>query len=47
MGPDPDEALHREGLVGTQGLVDPPDPEGHLPRAIDVVGVHVLRESVL
>ena len=47
VGPDPYQRLHREGLVGLQGLVDASYPAGHLTGTVDVVRLHVLSESVL
>ena len=47
VGPDADEALHREGLQGPQGLEDAPHPAGHLSGGVDVVGLGVLGEAFL
>ena len=47
MGPDADQALHRQGLQGPQGLEDAPHPAGHLSGGVDVVGLGVLGEALL
>lgn len=47
MGPDPNEAFHRQRLQGPQRLEDPPHPASHLSGRVDVVRLCVLRESLL
>lgn len=45
--PNPDEAFHRQRLQRPQGLEDAPHPPCHLSGRVDVVGLGVLRESLL
>ena len=47
MNPDSDKSLNGEGLQRFEGLVDSPHPASHLTRTVDVVGLHVLSESIL
>lgn len=47
VGPDPNEAFHRQRLQGPQRLEDPPHPASHLSGRVDVVRLCVLRESLL
>ena len=47
MCPHSHQALHGEGLQRLEGLVDTPDPAGHLTGTVDVVGLHVLGETIL
>lgn len=47
VGPDSDQALHREGLQGPQGLEDPPYPPSHLSGGVDVMRLGVLGKTLL
>ena len=47
MGPDSHQTLDGERLNGLEGLVDALDPASHLSRGVDVVGLHLLRETLL
>lgn len=47
MSPNSHQALHGEGLQGLQGLIYTSHPTGHLTRAVNVVGLHVLGEALL
>lgn len=47
MGPEADEALDGERLQRPDGLDDAAHPARHLARRVDVVRLHVLRETLL
>lgn len=47
MGPDADETLHIQRLQGPQSLTDSAHPARHFTRAVHVVRLHVLGESLL
>ena len=47
VGPDPHQTLDGEALQRLEGLVDALDPASHFSRAVDVVRLHLLGESLL
>ena len=47
VGPDPHQTLDGEALQRLEGLIDALDPASHFSRAVDVVRLHLLGESLL
>ena len=47
VGPEPDESFGGQSLERSDSFADAANPASHLPRAVDVVGLHVLSEAFL